>query len=274
MTAFLNHTLIEFRSSLRSKQLLFLNYAFPLAFYAMMGLVMTQINPLFTETMIPAMVLFAVMASILLGLPDPLVNARESGIFRSYKIMGIPARNILVIPALTTGMHTVIVGFIILMTAPVFFNAPAPDHVWAFLLVTLASLIAHTGIGVLIAVISSSSRATVLWSQLVFLPSMLVSGLMMPYEMLPESAQAFARLFPATYGMIGYKKLAYASVGIANLTWDPMWTLAILFTGGLMAFGLAIVLFNWDRHNTTRHHQPALALLALLPYVLGVIFLR
>jgi ABC-2 type transport system permease protein len=269
MTAFFNHTMIEFRSSLRSKQLLFLNYAFPLAFYTMMGLVMTQINPLFTETMTPAMVLFSVMAAILLGLPDPLVNARESGIFRSYKIMGIPARNILIIPALTTVMHIIIVCLIILVTASSFFNAPGPDNLFAFIVVTFASMIAHTGIGVLIAVISSSSRATVLWSQLFFLPSMLLSGLMMPYDMLPASAQTLARLLPATYGMIGFRQLAYGHGGA-----DGLWALVILVTGGVLAFGLAIWLFNWDRYNASRHRNPVFALLALLPYAAGMLFLR
>jgi ABC-2 type transport system permease protein len=270
MAAFLNHTWIEFRSSLRSKQMLFLNYAFPLGFYAMMGLVMTQINPMFTETMVPAMVLFSVMAAVLLGLPDPLVNARESGIYRSYKIMGIPARNILLIPALTTVIHTAVVGFIIVLTAPTFFAAPGPESMWHFTFVTLASMIAHTGLGVLIAVISNSSRATVLWSQLIFLPSMLLSGLMMPYEMLPTSAQAFARLFPATYGMIGYKQLAYATGGNTQ----AYWALGILLTGGIMAFALAIILFRWDRHNTSQHKHPLLALLALIPYILGVLVLN
>ncbi len=270
MTAFINHTLIEFRSSIRSKQMLFLNYAFPLGFYTMMGLVMTQINPLFTATMVPAMVLFSLMAAILLGMPDPLVNARESGIFRSYKIMGIPARNILIVPAINTVMHVIIVCIIILITAPLFFNAPGPDNLLAFLMVTLASMIAHTGLGVLIAVISSSSRATVLWSQLIFLPSMLLSGLMMPYEMLPASAQIFARLFPATYSMIGYKALAYSGGGGAS----AVWSLVILVTGGLLAFGLAIALFSWDRYNASEQRYPALALLALLPYILGAVFLR
>ncbi|TFG71889.1 MAG: ABC transporter permease [Anaerolineales bacterium] len=270
MTAFINHTLIEFRSSIRSKQLLFLNYAFPLGFYVMMGLVMTQINPLFTETMVPAMVLFSLMAAILLGMPDPLVNARESGIFRSYKIMGIPARNILIVPALNTVMHVIIVCIIILITGPLFFNAPGPDNLLAFLIVTLASMIAHTGVGALISVISSSSRATVLWSQLIFLPSMLLSGLMMPYEMLPASAQTFARLFPATYSMIGYKELAYTGGGGAI----AVWSLVILVTGGLLAFGLAIALFSWDSYNTSQRRHQALGLLALLPYILGAVFLR
>jgi ABC-type polysaccharide/polyol phosphate export permease len=98
---------------------------------------------------------------------------------------------------------------------------------------------------------------------------MLLSGLMMPYDILSASAQTFARLFPATYGMIGYKQLAYSGYpgtqGIAAII--------ILLTGGLLAFGLAIMMFNWDRHNTTRRFHPALALLALLPYIAGIIFL-
>ena len=36
---------------------------------------MTKINPDFAQTMIPAMVIFAVMSSRLLGLPGPLVEA-------------------------------------------------------------------------------------------------------------------------------------------------------------------------------------------------------
>ena len=75
MSAFTNHTTIELRSSLRNRQLLFLTYAFPLGFYTMMGLVMTQINPMFTANMIPAMVIFAAMIGTLMGLPDPLVTA-------------------------------------------------------------------------------------------------------------------------------------------------------------------------------------------------------
>ena len=74
-----------------------MNYLFPLGFFLMMGFVMGEIIPMFVETMTPAMVVFAVLAATLLGIPDPLVNARESGIFRSYKINGIPTISMLII---------------------------------------------------------------------------------------------------------------------------------------------------------------------------------
>jgi len=88
MTAFTNHFSFEFRTGIRNKTLLMMNYLFPLGFYLLMGFVMPEINPFFLETLIPAMVVFAILAATLLGVPDPLVNAREAGIFRSYKIRG------------------------------------------------------------------------------------------------------------------------------------------------------------------------------------------
>jgi ABC-2 type transport system permease protein len=269
MTAFTNHTWIELRSSLRNRQLLFLTYAFPLAFYAMMGLIMTQINPLFTETMIPAMVIFAVMIGSLMGLPDPLVTARDAGIFRSYRIHGVPALNILSAPTLTTFLHLAIVTAIILATATPLFEAPAPLNWGWFLLVTVAATLAHAGLGVLIGVVSSSSRATLLWSQLIFLPSMLIGGLMMPFDFLPPGAQTFARLLPASHAMNAYNGLAYG----VEPAFSPSASLAILLVGGVLAFGLAALLFNWDRQNRTARLHPAFGLLAMLPYVVGVVLL-
>ena len=56
MNAFANHFAFEFRTGLRNKTLLLMNYLFPLGFYLMMGFSWPQINPPFRETMIPAMV--------------------------------------------------------------------------------------------------------------------------------------------------------------------------------------------------------------------------
>ena len=86
MSAFSAHFTFEFKTGIRNKNLLLMNYLFPLGFYLMMGFIMPSINPAFRETMVPAMLTFAVLAATLLGLPDPLVSARENGVFRSYRI--------------------------------------------------------------------------------------------------------------------------------------------------------------------------------------------
>ena len=269
MSAFINHLSFEFRTGIRNKTLLLMNYLLPLGFYAMMGVVMVQINPGFLEAMIPAMVVFAILAATMLGLPDPLVTAREAGIFRSYKINGVPAISILVIPALTTILHTVVVTIIITVTAPLLFDAPLPTNWPGFVLTFVVMAFAYAGLGVLIGVISPSSRMTVLWSQLFFIPSMLLGGMMVPYSMLPEAAGRVAQLLPATHAMNAFRGLAQ------DLTadFDPLGSLVILLASGVLAFGLAIYLFNWDRRNTTQRGHPLLALLVMLPYVVGILLL-
>jgi len=269
MSAFVNHFSFEFRTGIRNKTLLLMNYLFPLGFYAMMGLVMAEINPDFVETMIPAMVVFAILAATMLGLPDPLVTAREAGIFRSYKINGVPAFSILVIPALTTILHMVVVAIIITSTAPLLFDAPWPVNWPGFVVTFLAMAFACAGLGVLIGVISPSSRMTVLWSQLIFLPSMMLGGMMLPYSLLPETVRKIAQLLPTTQAMNAFRGLAQG----LTADFDPVGSLIVLLASGVVAFGLAIYLFNWDRRNSTQRGHPLLALLALLPYAVGVLLL-
>jgi len=266
MTAFANHFSFEFRTGIRNKQLLMMNYLFPLGFFLMMGFVMGEINPLFVDTMTAGMAVFAVLAATLLGIPDPLVNARENGIFRSYKINGIPSISILIIPALTTMLHLAIVAAIITVTAPLLFDAPAPVNWLNYGLIFGALSFAMAGISVLIGVISPNSRVTVLYSQVFFIPSILLGGMMFPYNMLPDAAGKIAQLLPATQAMNAFNGLAMG--GVADFS--PWGSVIALVASGVLAFGLAVYLFSWDSRNTARRGHPLLALLFLLPFVIGI----
>jgi ABC-2 type transport system permease protein len=267
MTAFIQHFAFEFKTGLRNSTSMLMNYLFPLGFYAMMGAVMTQINPLFGDTMIPAMALVAFMAATLLGLPGPLVESREAGIFRSFKINGVPALSILTIPALTTIFHALIVSAIIALTARPLFGGTNPQNWLAFALLSLLAAFTFGALGALIGVVSNGTRSTVLWSQIIFLPSMLIGGLMMPLSILPESFRPLAGLLPTSYAMQAYLGLAFGQETIL----DPWVSALVLLAGGLLAFGLAIYLFNWDSRNSARRGHPLLALLAIVPYLAGIL---
>jgi ABC-type multidrug transport system permease subunit len=92
---------------------------------------------------------------------------------------------------------------------------------------------------------------------------MLIGGVMIPYNTLPDGAKMVSRLLPATHAMNAFNGLAM-DVGA---DFSPWGSVLVLVTGGIVAFALSIYLFSWDRHNTTRRAHPLLALLALVPYV-------
>ena len=263
MTAFAQHFAYEFRTGVRSATLMFMNYLFPLGLYLMLGFIMPELNEPFREVIIPAMITVSVMAATLLGIPDQLVNAREKGIFRSYKINGVPAISIMSIPALATVLHLCVVAILITVSAPILFDATSPTNLLGLVLVFAATGCACSGLGVLIGVVAPDTRATVLLSQAFFLPSMLIGGVMIPYNTLPDGAKMVSRLLPATHAMNAFNGLAM-DVGA---DFSPWGSVLVLVTGGILAFALSLYLFSWDRHNTTRRAHPLLALLALVPYV-------
>ena len=93
---------------------------------------------------------------------------------------------------------------------------------------------------------------------------------MIPYRMLPDAAGKVAQILPTTHAMNAFRGMAQD----LEADFDPWASLAILLTSGILAFVLASWLFNWDRHNATRRGHPLCALFALLPFVVGILFIR
>jgi ABC-2 type transport system permease protein len=269
MSATIYHLKYDFFNGLRDKSLLLMNYLFPLALFAMMGAVLGGINPVFHETIIPAMITIAIMTSTLLGMPNPIVSSREAGIFRSYKINAVPSSALLSIPVLSDALHMVLVSAIITLAGAVIFSAQLPVHWGYFVLVGLVTIFAMAGLGMLIGVISPNSRSTILISQLFFIPSMMLSGMMMPSSMLPANMQRLALLLPATHAMNAWRSLAFGQPGTIN----PLWSMLVLLFGGLIAFSLAVFLFQWDSHDQQHGSSSYIAVIAFLPYIVAAILL-
>ena len=94
-------------------------------------------------------------------------------------------------------------------------------------------------------------------------------GVMIPLRDLPDGFRKVALFLPATHAMNAFQGLVQNQV----TAFYSLWSVIILLAGGILSFGLANYLFCWDSRNKARREHPALALLALLPYVLGIIFL-
>ena len=265
--ALATHFAFQFRSTLRNPAQMLLSYLFPLGFYAFMGLVMTEINPGFRDSLLPSMTIFTVMTGALLGLPGPLVDERDAGIYRAYRVNGVPAGAVLAMPALTIGFHSTIAAAIVAVTAVPLFGAPVPGSWVALVLATLLGAAVFAAFGTLIGVVSSSSRATILFSQAIFLPSMLLGGLMVPLETLPRGAQTAALLLPTTW----LAQLEQAAVYGRDTMVGPELAAVVLVLSAVVAFGVAAWSFNWDSRNVTRRGHPALALLAIVPMVVGLL---
>jgi ABC-type Fe3+-siderophore transport system permease subunit len=64
-----------------------------------------------------------------------------------------------------------------------------------------------------------------------------------------------------------------AFLGLAyrqTTTFNPLVSVYVLAASLIVAFGLAIYLFNWDSKNNTRRGHPLMALLVLVPYIAAI----
>ncbi|MBU3144028.1 ABC transporter permease [Clostridium sp. CF012] len=268
MKAIINHLEFEFKSVLRDKTLLLMNYLFPLVFYFMMVLIMPGINRDFSKSMIPGMIVFTIMVSTLLGMPSPIAFSKEKGIYRSYKIYGVPLRAVLLVPVITTAVHITIVSIIILITGTNFFGSIFPHNFLNFCLIYFVSLFAFSGLGTLIGVCSPNSKVTVLLAQLIFIPSMMLGGIMMPTEILSQNVQKLSRILPSTHCMNALGTISFDRTSNYSISGS----ITILLLGGLLAFILSAYLFTWDS-KCGKLRKNILGLAALLPYFVSVFIL-
>ncbi|WP_032123012.1 ABC transporter permease [Clostridium amazonitimonense] len=269
MKSFAIHFLFDLKTGIRDKTLLLMNYIFPLGFYLAMGGIMPQLNPQYKDILIPSMIFFTLLVGTVLGMPNTLVTSRNNGIFRSYKINGIPKFSMLAIPTISTIFHTVIVTIIILISAPTLFDAKLPENIGALTLIFATMAIACSGLALLIGMISNNTSVTVIYAQVIFLPSMLIGGLMMPLDSLPKSIKGFSKLLPTTYAMDAFQSLVVQE----KSAFKPVYSLSILLVTGVLSYLLASYFFRLDNNNTSKPKSAFTALVAIIPLALGALFL-
>ncbi len=269
MKTFAIHLLFDLKSGLRDKTLLLMNYIFPLGFYLIIGGIMPKLNPQYKDILISSMVMFTILVSTILGMPNTLVTFRNNGILRSYKINGISKFSVLATQVISTIFHAAIVTIIILISAPVLFNVRHLENIGALILIFIVMSIACSGLAILIGTIADNTSVTVIYAQVLFLPSMLIGGLMFPSDALPKSIKVFAKLIPTTYAMDAFKVLAVHERGLFN----PIYSIGILVWTGILSYLLSFYLFRLDNNNTSKSKSRFVALIALIPLVLGSLFI-
>lgn len=235
----------EFIKAFRDKTLLTLTYLMPLGFYLMMGFFMVEVNPFFLEILIPSMVIFTILTSTLMGIPSVVVDNRNSGVLKSYKIYGISKYQYIFINSITSLIHVLINSLIIVVSANYLFNAPMPNNYGLFTLLTIIGVFTFTGISTFIGVISKNNKTTILFAQAIYLPSMILSGVMVPSEMIPESVGKISNIIPTTHLMRGFRELAYINTfNLADLT-----SIFALISIGIVSYILSLNFFRYSLSN-------------------------
>lgn len=214
MDAFLYGVSLQWKLDIRSKTLLITCYMVPLLFFAVMGGIFTAVMPQAGHTLVQSMTVFGVTMGALIGLPPSLVEIYGSDIKKVYRANGVPTYLGLVLTNISAFIHLFIMSVILYVAAPLVFDADIPANPGLYFAGLAVFIAVSLGIASVIGLAVKDQAKTSMFSIIVFLPSIMLSGIMFPVEPLPKAFETVGKLFPASWG---YRLMAESVFRVENL---------------------------------------------------------
>ncbi len=200
MNAFLYGLALQWKLDIRSKSLLVTCYIVPLIFFLLMGEIFTSVMPEMKNTLIQSMIVMSVSMGALIGLPPSLIETYGSDIKKVYKANGVPIYLGLITMFLSAFLHLMLTCIMIVLLAPILFEATLPTQLPTFFLALAIYIIVSLSIGSILGLTVKNQAKLTMIAQLVFLPSIMLSGIMFPIDLLPDFLEIIGRIFPASWG--------------------------------------------------------------------------
>jgi ABC-2 type transport system permease protein len=208
--------LLTLRLNFRSKQALVYGFVFPIGFlFAFWGIYYhKEIPPLIGE--MGQLLTVTILSGACFGMPTAMVGERERGVWRRYRLLPAGTGGI-VASAMVVRVVLVALAIVLqLVLARFVCKAAWPAHplrlIGVFFFVTFAFL----GLGLVIATLADNVPAVQAMGQAIFLPMVMIGGIGVRLEQLPEWARHVAAFLPGLYAVdaidsaVRPKPLAYA----------------------------------------------------------------
>lgn len=192
--------MLQWKLDIRSRSLLLTCYVVPLLFFAVVGAIFTSMNPEAKYTIIQSMTVLGVTTGAIVGLSPTLSETYGSDIKKVYKANGVPLYLGVVTMLISTFIHISIMSAIIYITAPIAFDAVLPKNLGLYIGSLAVFIVVSLSIGSVLGLAVKNNAKLTMISQIIFLPSMMLSGIMFPTSLLPRPLEIAGRFFPATWG--------------------------------------------------------------------------
>lgn len=202
MGAFLYSVGLQWQLDIRNKGILMTYYVVPLVFFAFMGSMFTSIDPNAYQTLIQSMTVFGVTMGAILGSPIPLVELYRSEMKKVYIVSGIPLWTSVVTNFISGFIHLMLMSLVIFFMAPIAFDAAIPNDFIVYFTSLIIFVFTSLSVGTLLGLFVKNVAKLTMVAQFIFLPSIMLSGIMFPSNMLPTVLQYAGKVFPATWGYV------------------------------------------------------------------------
>jgi ABC-2 type transport system permease protein len=191
------------------------------------------------DAYVPILITMSLALLALIAMPTALVNYRERGVLRRLKTT--PAGPVRVLSAqLIVNTTVAIVTLIVLLAVSrLAYSVPLPRQFGGWIVAALFALAALMAMGLFVAAVGPTMRATAAIGSILFYPLMFFSGLWLPIPSMPSVLQHISHATP-----LGAAWEAFQNAGLGHF---PPWLSLVTMAAWAVAFGAAAArFFRWE----------------------------
>ena len=239
MTGLLEQLKIAILLHFRNRMALIYSYIFPTIFLVAFWVLYRYERPPLVRH-IGELLTITILGGACFGLPTTMVSERERGVWRRYRLTPVPSGSVVL--ATVAGRYLLLlIAAALQLVLAVLVGMPGPRHpieLWvAFTFVAFAFM----GLGLVIAMMADNVPAVQALGQSIFLPMLILGGVAVPLESLPDWAQTLSAFFPGRHAVEAFRA-AVTGDGLRSAGFTLL-ALAIIGAAGCFA---SAMMFRWD----------------------------
>ena len=162
-----------------------------------------------------------------------LVAERELGTFE--QMLSLPTTPVQIVLGKLVPYAAVayFVLFFTLTMAGVVFGMWPRGSWLSIIVITLPFVLASLGVGVFVSAVARTSAQAVFISVFFILPSVVLSGVVLPYQLMPSGIRELGGIFPLRWYQIALRQIVARGAGLEDV-WGPFVALTLIFAVALL----------------------------------------
>jgi len=253
VSALLHLTGVSLKLNFRNRMAILYGYLFPLIFLVAFWAIYRN-DPVPLALHVGQLLTVTILGSACFGLPTTVVSERERGVWRRYALAPI-SRWVFVAGVLLARSVLLLTAALLQLALAFGFGLPLPTHPIGLLIAFAATAAAFLAFGMVIAMLVDNVPAVQALGQCIFLPMLMIGGVAVRLESLPDWAQHLSAFFPGRYAVEAMQLSATGS-GLSRAGFDLLALLLIAAAGAIAATAM----FRWDKALAPRRGWLLLAL--------------
>jgi ABC-2 type transport system permease protein len=232
---------LERRMFWRNPSAAFFNFALPLIFLALFGAVFSG-NQKYLDVIVPGIAGMSVVSTTFNALAMNVVGLREQGVLKRLRGTPLPSGAYLAAVALNAVTNTVVQVTLVVVVGHVFFGTGWPIHLAELVVFVAAGVVCFASLGVALSHAIPNIDAAPAYSNAVFLPLIMVSGVFYDAQDAPAFLHDIAVALPLTHLIDGMSGALVTGTPLV----DNLSHLAVIAVWAVVGVVLAVRGFSWD----------------------------